>query len=68
MPCPIPPAELQRQWISECPTYADWRPFTGDPVRVGTDWAAVIAKAAAWGYEERSSITTGDDRCAEAGE
>jgi hypothetical protein len=67
MAAPIPPIELQRQWISESPTFADWRPFTGDPVRVGTDWTAVIAKAAAWGHGKRSRRLAALENC-EAGD
>jgi len=52
MNAPIPPDDLRRQWINACPVFADWKPFTMEPVRVGTDWKAVIELAAAWGAEQ----------------
>ena len=55
MTIPIPPKALIHQWIRECPLHADWRPFTSEPVRVGTDLHALARKAAAWGAQQEAA-------------
>lgn len=42
-----PPPELRKQWINESPGIA-----LDGHTRVGTDWNAVMDKAAAWGADQ----------------
>lgn len=49
---PTPPVELRRQWINDSPGLA-----IDGCTRVGTDWNAVIDRAAAWGWWRRQQPT-----------
>ena len=51
---PVPSQSRKHEWINSSPLVLRWLPENVSERR-GTDWIAVMDKAAAWGADERLS-------------